>query len=387
MRFREPINHFNLSASRPLLPSLIVLAACFLSSVTYAQTIRPTFSVSYKPPVLPICISIDNTGAFSVSIDGTIQTPIGTFSINGGVEYSKSANSIQPRTHSKPNTLSIIVGDNVTKYALAKRAFTVELPENLRQSAKVEYDGHGNIVIRIDRVGVNGNPTSISLPQQTHETGEFIVTVICGNRVLPALRYAIDNTQYYYEQSIAGSAEIARLILPVGKHTFANRFYPGIPSYDFEILPNTITRLDAVINVQDYFENTPRYPLYVFSNAYTPSDSNASNDEYGRLTIALESGMSSWHSFEFELDGRYHGYFKPVKTQEIAKFTLMPGTHCFRFDLKTGTPPLVFDVGKGKNHRITLRMRGIFITNVSIDMDDVLVYDSATKKIPSLISQ
>lgn len=57
-------------------------------------------SISYKPPLLPIKISIDNKGNINVSGDMSVITPIGTFSI--GANYT---------IHNIPNTTIVILRD------------------------------------------------------------------------------------------------------------------------------------------------------------------------------------------------------------------------------------------------------------------------------------
>ena len=61
------------------------------STTSAGQPIRPpavSGGLSYKPPVVPLKFTVNTNGQLSVSLDRTIVTPIGEFSLDGAAEFS-----------------------------------------------------------------------------------------------------------------------------------------------------------------------------------------------------------------------------------------------------------------------------------------------------------
>jgi hypothetical protein len=89
--------------------------------------------IRYQPPIVPISIAFTNNG-LSVTIEGRIQTPVGTFAA-----FSEIDNPTDDKV------LAVAVGDAVYTYELDNRTFQVQLPNDLNGATSVTYDGKGNI--------------------------------------------------------------------------------------------------------------------------------------------------------------------------------------------------------------------------------------------------
>lgn len=87
----------------------------------------------YQPPIVPISIAFTSTG-LSVTIEGRIQTPVGTFAAFSEID-----------SPSDKKILAVALGDAVYTYELDDRTFQVQLPNDLNGATRVTYDGKGNI--------------------------------------------------------------------------------------------------------------------------------------------------------------------------------------------------------------------------------------------------
>ena len=48
-------------------------------------------NIGYQPPLIPVTVSVDMDGVVGVSWGGSLQTPIGIFSTNIGVEANRDS--------------------------------------------------------------------------------------------------------------------------------------------------------------------------------------------------------------------------------------------------------------------------------------------------------
>jgi hypothetical protein len=115
----------------------IVVRSCGAgtSKTNAAGLSRPSViaGIRYQPPIVPISIAFTSNG-LSVSIEGKIQTPLGTFAAFSDIDYL-----------SDKKILAIALGDAVYTYELDNRTFEVTLPNDRNGSSHVTYDGKGNI--------------------------------------------------------------------------------------------------------------------------------------------------------------------------------------------------------------------------------------------------
>jgi prepilin-type N-terminal cleavage/methylation domain-containing protein len=121
---------------------IVLLVLTVMRSGVFKSSRRPevAIGVRYDVPIVPISISISSNGV-AVSIEGRIQTPIGTFAV-----YSAAAVPIVPESQ---KTLTVILRKRAYVYALDDRKFAVRLPNDLRGRSQLFYDGKGNIKVVI----------------------------------------------------------------------------------------------------------------------------------------------------------------------------------------------------------------------------------------------
>ena len=101
--------------------SLIRLFMLFITIFLVACTKAPAVvNVGYQPPLVPVRISIDSNGELQVSWEGSIQTPIGTFSAGVSVDPSQ----IFPDAKS---TLTVRVNGQDTIYDVGERNIEIQL--------------------------------------------------------------------------------------------------------------------------------------------------------------------------------------------------------------------------------------------------------------------
>lgn len=115
-------------------PSLVL--ALLLSSCGFFNT-----EVSYKPPFLPIMISYDFKGKFSIKASKSIVTPVGSFSL--GVSWHGSEKDDEPL---------ILVVRHRAEFAVMDDYFTVT-----EQRIDVEVDGLNTVEVTRKRVVVDAS--------------------------------------------------------------------------------------------------------------------------------------------------------------------------------------------------------------------------------------
>ena len=74
--------------SRKLL--LVTLFLQLASVSSQSQELRPTGSLTYKPPIIPLIFSLNDNGRVSVRVSDQIDTLIGTFGVGAGVQDIES---------------------------------------------------------------------------------------------------------------------------------------------------------------------------------------------------------------------------------------------------------------------------------------------------------
>ena len=113
----------------------------FLGIFFVAQHADGQGHISFQPPVLPIIISLNSQGEVSLSIEGKIETPIGSFSIGTDTPLLENG-----------HTLTVVIRDHKVVYSLDSRPFKLTLPAG-GEGGEVRYDGRGNTVVYLpDRV-------------------------------------------------------------------------------------------------------------------------------------------------------------------------------------------------------------------------------------------
>jgi hypothetical protein len=105
----------------------------------------------YEPPLVPISIELTRRGV-SVTLEGKLQTPMGTFA-------AFSVASV-PFSSGSGRTLTVVLREQAYVYALDDRRFSVQLPNDLRGKSQLFYDGNGNVKV------------VISNPVVRHSSGE-----------------------------------------------------------------------------------------------------------------------------------------------------------------------------------------------------------------------
>lgn len=112
---------------------LAVVAALCLTVGPAVGQVR----LKYRPPILPLSISIDSNGRAALGIEGVIQTPIGAFSLT-------AETPVYPGT----TTLTIVTKSEKVVYRLSQGPSTINLPAEAH-TGTVTYDGRGNIIVRL----------------------------------------------------------------------------------------------------------------------------------------------------------------------------------------------------------------------------------------------
>ena len=112
---------------------LIVLALATLQS---ASTQAQSLSVGWKPPLVPLTLTVSSTGELSVSLDQSIQTPIGTFTVSAG------------QTLPIRDALVVVSKGVATAYRTGRRPNAVRIPEGTGQEVAT-VDANGNTVVTL----------------------------------------------------------------------------------------------------------------------------------------------------------------------------------------------------------------------------------------------
>ncbi len=93
--------------------------------------------LKFTPYMIPLSISIDSKEGIILSCEGAIPTPLGIFEIYKNISFPKK------------KTLTIVLAEKKHIYDLGEKSFKVHLPNDRKAESRVEYDGHGNIVVVI----------------------------------------------------------------------------------------------------------------------------------------------------------------------------------------------------------------------------------------------
>lgn len=104
------------------------------------------FSLGYKPPILPLVISMDSTGEISVAISGEVQTPIGSF------EVSTTSNS--PQADETLRTLTVRYDGIDTIYSINRGVdFNIKFDDDVFEQVGFYKDQQENLFIELKTVG------------------------------------------------------------------------------------------------------------------------------------------------------------------------------------------------------------------------------------------
>jgi len=152
--------------------------------IFFTSACSPTAGFGYQPPMLPIKISLDTEGNVSVSWEGKIQTPIGTFSTEIGSDITKLLPNI-------PSGLVVRVSGNDNVYDL-QNYHDIDVVLESGYYKQVRLQKNGEVWIFEAEPIADGNTTSQNIPVlSSNDISNFnlnlIVTVNLVNiRELPS---------------------------------------------------------------------------------------------------------------------------------------------------------------------------------------------------------
>jgi hypothetical protein len=95
---------------------------------------KTDFSLSFQPDFIPVKISINQNGEVSLSCQESLPTPIGVFSIEHNVRFTKS------------HTLTVIYNTKKYIYSLDNKPFTFDVAD-FKGSVKITFTETGNLTI------------------------------------------------------------------------------------------------------------------------------------------------------------------------------------------------------------------------------------------------
>jgi hypothetical protein len=139
-----------MNTRRVLSPASVILIAVLLAAGCDTQQVTPVGNVYYKLPLLPIQITYDFINQhLQVSLNGEIQTPIGTFGVSAGAAFVE-------KRFQGVRTLTVETARNKVVYRLEQnRPYSITLPSDENGNTQVIYSGtDDNLLIRIP------NPTN-----------------------------------------------------------------------------------------------------------------------------------------------------------------------------------------------------------------------------------
>ena len=93
----------------------------------------------WTAPLVPLSVSVSSNGKLTVSLEGKVITPVGTFSL----EWERQ------RIH----YLEVTLGNETKFYPLSERPFELNLPNSLKGISRVTGDGKGNVRIHVPDPG------------------------------------------------------------------------------------------------------------------------------------------------------------------------------------------------------------------------------------------
>lgn len=137
----EPKNRTSQRLTRSPQLAMYLLLLYLGCAGAWSQQFR--VGVRYKPPVVPISVSIDSTGNVSVRLDGEIVTPVGSFTIFGAVSENVSGSA------SSAPTLTILSGTKRQVYRLGAKKYRVVIPESQAGRSIISYDKASGIIVQI----------------------------------------------------------------------------------------------------------------------------------------------------------------------------------------------------------------------------------------------
>ena len=145
---------------------LVILAAILLIGCTGSRV-----EIGYRPPLIPIRVSIDQQGRLTLSSSYAVSTPIGTFDVSAGHSVAAIRRSVEYPV------LIIRVDGVMTVYELSPgHAFDVEFFGDERHYKKVRLQRFpdGDMVLELESVPivVNVPPTAVPTTRpRTPNTG------------------------------------------------------------------------------------------------------------------------------------------------------------------------------------------------------------------------
>lgn len=150
----------------PYMLAGLLLVACDTQGMTGVQ-------VSYKPPLVPVQVTVDSDGAISVSTNYSVVTPIGTFSAGAYVNPSQyfKAKSI----------LTVRFNGQDTIYRLAGEDFEINFQSGFYEKVKLEKKA-GNVLLELRRL----EATRSDLVPSRHPTAKPLLSPESGGATLPS---------------------------------------------------------------------------------------------------------------------------------------------------------------------------------------------------------
>ncbi|MCL4529105.1 MAG: hypothetical protein M1282_06805 [Chloroflexi bacterium] len=163
----------NIAKTLISLTMLILLAACSTGTTAH---------VGYQPPLIPITVSIDSNGNLQVEWEGSIQTPLGTFS--AGVSISPS--QMFPNSN---GTLTVRVNGEDTVYDLGgNQNININLDSGYYEKVNLQNNGR-DWLFEVVRISDNGS----SSPTSSYQTSNSCSGAPAPHLTIGSYAYVSDN--------------------------------------------------------------------------------------------------------------------------------------------------------------------------------------------------
>lgn len=169
----------------------IVLITVFLLSA--CRLGKP--KISYQPPLLPLIVEIDSQGEISASLGGSLQTPIGTFSVESEINPDEKFPTAQ-------GTLTVRVNGKETFYDLKGNNVNVTLDSGYYKAIMLQQNGNSWYLeaTKLDNIIIadsTATPTYISTKPQLIQSGiNYRIEQICNGQTSASLQIQAPSFPY-----------------------------------------------------------------------------------------------------------------------------------------------------------------------------------------------
>jgi hypothetical protein len=176
--------------------------------------------LDYKPPVIPIKISVDSNGKIEVSINNTVATPVGVFSIHAVADLDQ--------LQSSHRTITVSLNGFNTVYSIdaEKGELELEFESGFYEQIRFEQKSRHMLLLlrrRDSKGSVAGSRPSTPSGVITHASGPIRKNPYPDNRTehVPELEYVPEPEH----QTAQGSIDLIELPIPSGSPSLVSK--PG----------------------------------------------------------------------------------------------------------------------------------------------------------------